>query len=143
MTDTEVIVRKFYAALSRGEADAALALLDEEVKWIEAERTPYYTGEVIGVAAVVKTVLEPINRDFENFAVTASDFLTDANRTAAFGLYTGRHRTSGGDLRAPFVHVWTVRESAIVGFVQYTDSAAWTDATRSPPSAMVPKPAYF
>jgi hypothetical protein len=127
MTDTESVVRKFYSALSRGEAEAAIALLDPEVKWTEAERTPYYGGELTGPDTVVKTVFEPIGRDFECFAVTPQDFITQDDRTAALGLYTG-HFHAGGELRAPFVHVWTVRSGRIVRFTQHTDSAAWADA---------------
>jgi len=142
MTDTESIVRKFYSSLSRGEAEAALALLDPEVKWTEAERTPYYGGELIGPDAVVKTVFEPIGRDFEGFAVTAEGFITQDDRTVALGLYTGRFR-AGGELRAPFVHVWTVRDARIVRFAQYTDSAAWADAILGKSSTHSPRPALF
>ena len=83
---------------------------------------------MIGGDAVLKTVLGPIGRVFENFAATPLDFLTEGDRTVAFGLYTGKFRSSGGELRAPFVHLWTVRDGMIVDFSQYTDSAGWTEA---------------
>lgn len=142
MSHTETVVRDFYAALGRGEAPAALALLDPEVKWTEAELTPYYTGDVTGSAAIVKTVFEPIGRDFEDFAVTAEDFVTQGDRTAAFGVYTGRFRT-GGALRAPFVHLWTVRNGNIVRFIQYTDSTAWTNAILDQAPTARSRPAFF
>ncbi len=128
MTDTETVIRAFYAALTRGEPEAALRLLDAQVKWTEAERTPYYAGEVTGVDAIVATVLGPVTRDFEDFAVTPNDFVSGGDRTAAFGQYTGRFRGSNGTLSAPFVHLWTVHAGKIVRFVQYTDSASWADA---------------
>lgn len=141
MTDTESIVRSFYAALGRGDLEAAFALLDKQVKWTEAERSPYYAGEVTGVYAIVDTVLGPLGRDFVNFAATPSDFLTQGDRTAAFGLYTGRFRPSGTLLRAPFVHLWTVRNGRLARFVQYTDSAAWSATMQSPDAETMPKPA--
>ncbi len=131
MSDTEAIVRNFYAALGRGDALSALALLDGAVEWTEAERSPYYAGTTKGVDAVVKTVLEPINRDFEDFVCAPSDFITQGDRTASFGCYTGRARRSGEALSAPFVHVWTVRGGKIARFVQYTDSAAWAGLSRA------------
>jgi ketosteroid isomerase-like protein len=138
MADTESVVRAFYDVLARGERESALALLDKQIKWTEAERTPYYTGELIGVEAVVETVLGPVSRDFEDFAVIPVDFLTQGDRTAAFGRYTGRFRM-GGELNAPFVHLWTVRNGVIVRFLQYTDSAAWTAAILKAASAVAPK----
>jgi uncharacterized protein len=128
MTDTESVVRAFYSALGQGDANAALALLDKDVRWSEAERVSYYTGEVRGVDAVVKTVFEPINRDFDNFAVNMKEVIAQNDRATALGIYTGRGRVSGRDLNAPFVHAWTVRDGKLTTFQQYTDSAAWTEA---------------
>ena len=128
MTNPDASVRGFYAALGRGDLDAALALLDEQVKWIEAELSPYYTSELTGAAAILETVLRPVGRDFEGFAASPSDFLSEADRTAAFGLYIGRSRSTGRLLRAPFVHLWSVHAGKLVRFVQYTDSAVWDAA---------------
>src|ERR1700728_1469076 len=105
MPEAEDMVRAFYDALAKGDLDRGLGLLNPQVRWLEAERTPYYTGQLVGRDAVVETVLGPVSKAFENFAVTPSEFVTQGDRTAAFGQYTGRH-SSGGDLRAPFVHLW-------------------------------------
>lgn len=128
MTEAEGVVRSFYAALGRGDNAAALALLSPGIEWTEAERSPYYAGAAVGVEAVVETVLAPIGRDFDDFACTPDDFVSQGERTASFGFYTGRAKASGCALRAPFAHVWTVRDGAITRFVQYTDSALWAEA---------------
>ncbi|WP_301149802.1 nuclear transport factor 2 family protein [Mycobacterium simiae] len=126
--EPELVVKAFYANLARGAAQEAISLLHPQLRWTEAERTPYYTGELTSVDAVVATVLEPIMRDFDDFAVHATEYVAQGDRIAAAGRYTGRHRRSGGILDAPFVHLWTVRDGAIVRFVQHTDSASWNDA---------------
>jgi hypothetical protein len=41
------------------------ALLDDEVKWTEAETAPYYSGTWIGPEAVRKNVFEPSNREWK------------------------------------------------------------------------------
>ena len=128
VTDTENVVRAFYSALARGDVTTALAHLDPAIEWEEAEKSPYYAGVVTGVEAVVRTVLDPIARDYDDFACTPSDFVTQGARTASFGLYTGRARAGGGTLSAPFVHLWTVRRGLIKRFLQHTDSAAWSEA---------------
>ena len=130
MEDTENIVQKFYAALGRGDVAEAVALMSPQIEWLEAERTPYYAGLVIGPDKVVETVLKPVNKDFENFAITEQHYITQGSRTAATGVYRGRQRQTGRELRAPFVHVWEVVDGMIVRFTQYTDSGAWAEANQ-------------
>ncbi|WP_181969712.1 nuclear transport factor 2 family protein [Paraburkholderia sp. DHOC27] len=128
MSDTETTVRSLYAALERGDAAAALALFDPHIKWTEAKSSPYYQGTVEGVDAVVKTVLEPIANDFDKFVIEPVQFVTESDRCAAFGLYSGPVRATGRHLEADFVHLWTVRDGRLTSFRQYTDGAAWIEA---------------
>jgi ketosteroid isomerase-like protein len=130
MEDTESIVKELYAALARGDVAGAVALMSPQIEWLEAERTPYYAGLVVGPDKVVETVFKPVNKDFENFAIAELDYITQGSRTAARGVYRGRRRQTGRELRAPFVHVWQVVDGKIVRFTQYTDSAAWADANQ-------------
>jgi ketosteroid isomerase-like protein len=130
MEDTKSIVQKLYVALAGGDVASAVALMSPRIEWLEAEHKPYYTGLVIGPDKVVETVLVPVNKDFENFTVTEQDYITQGSRTAAMGVYRGRQRQTGRELRAPFVHVWEVIDGKIVRFTQYADSGAWTDATQ-------------
>jgi ketosteroid isomerase-like protein len=132
MSKPENVVRSLYAALERGDVSAALGLMDPHIKWTEASRSPYYHGETEGTDAIVQHVLEPIGRDFETFTITAKEFMTDGDRCAAFGTYGGRVRSTGCELHADFVHVWTTRGDLIVGFRQYTDTAAWSEAFSLP-----------
>ena len=130
MNATEDVVRSLYAALARGDVPAAVALMSPTVQWLEAEHTPYYAGLVVGPDKVVETVFKPVNEDFENFALTEHDYITQGSRTAAMGVYRGRQRQTGRELKAPFVHVWEVTEGKITRFTQYTDSGAWEEANQ-------------
>ncbi len=130
MDSTEAVVRSLYAALARGDVPAAVALISPRVEWLEAEHTPYYAGLVVGPSKVVETVFEPVNRDFENFAITEQTYITQNTRTAAIGVYRGRQRQTGRELKAPFVHVWEVIDGKVVRFTQYTDSGAWAEANQ-------------
>jgi ketosteroid isomerase-like protein len=128
VTDALDIVRRFYSLLAAGKVPDALSLLAPDIEWTEAERSPYYAGTVRGPAAVVETVLGPIGGDFDGFSAAPADFITQDDRVAAFGIYSGVSKATSGKLLAPFVHCWTVRAGHLVRFVQYTDSAAWTEA---------------
>jgi ketosteroid isomerase-like protein len=130
MQDTESIVQRLYLALARGDVAGAVALMSPQIEWLEAEHTPYYAGLVIGPDKVVETVFGPVNKDFENFAITEQNYITQGTRTAAIGVYRGRQRQTRRELRAPFVHIWEVIDGKIVRFTQYTDSGAWAEANQ-------------
>ncbi len=106
-------------------------MLSPAIEWTEAERFPYFDGTVTGPGAVATTIFAPISHDFDDFAATPSDFVSQDDRTVSFGLYTGRAKIGGGELRAPFVHLWTAQAGLLVRFVQYTDTAAWAEALKA------------
>jgi uncharacterized protein len=130
MDDAENVVRSLYGALARGDVPAAVALMSPRVEWLEAEHTPYYAGLVVGSDKVVETVFEPVNKDFENFALTEQTYITQGGRTGAIGVYRGRQRQTGRELKAPFVHIWEVSDGKIMRFTQFTDSGAWAEANQ-------------
>jgi uncharacterized protein len=131
MTEAETIMRHFYGALARGDSGAAFALFSPTIEWTSAERSPYYAGTVTGTEAIVAKVFAPINQDFDGFASTPSDFVSQDDRIVSFGVYTGRAKIGGRALNAPFAHVWTVRDGRIVRFIQYTESGAWAEALKT------------
>jgi ketosteroid isomerase-like protein len=118
------VVKSFYEALGRGDALAALALLDDAVKWTEAAAAPYYSGTWIGPEAVRTNLFEPLGREWAAFAVIPDSFAVEDSIVAAFGTYTGIYRATGKSLTAPFAHRWEVIAWKITDFRQYTDTAA-------------------
>jgi ketosteroid isomerase-like protein len=78
--DSLATVKLFYSLLASGDSSAALQLLDPEIEWTEAERTPYFAGTMIGPDAVIAGLFAPLARDFDNFITTPSDFVTERDR---------------------------------------------------------------
>ena len=128
MDDALALVRRFYSLLAEGDAPGALGLLDPEIEWTEAERTPYFAGTMHGVDSVVSQLFGPLNVDFDDFKTVPHEFVTEAARVVAFGTYTGIVKKSSRSMSAPFVHLWTVSDSRLRRFRQYTDSAPWSEA---------------
>jgi uncharacterized protein len=122
------VVHRFYALLAKGDLPGALGLLDPAIERTEAERTPYFSGLMRGVDAVVAGLFEPLGRDFDNFSTVPDEFITDGERVVSIGRYSGIMKSTGRTMSAPFVHVWTVADGRLRRFVQYTDSAAWNEA---------------
>jgi uncharacterized protein len=133
--DSLTTVKLLYSLLSGGDNSGALQLLDPQVEWTEAERTPYFNGTMIGFNgtmigpdAIIGGLFAPLACDFENFTTTPSDFVTESDRVVSFGRYKGVRRSNGSSMSAPFVHLWTVSNGRLRRFVQFTDSAAWNEA---------------
>lgn len=132
MDEALPVVQRFYGLLAAGDSTAALELLDPDVEWTEAERTPYFVGPMRGIDAVVSGLFEPLRRDFDNFMTIPHEFVTEGNRVVAFGRYSGVAKKFDRVMSAPFVHFWTVSEGRLRRFIQYTDSSAWNE-TLAPP----------
>lgn len=126
--DALATVKLFYSSLASGDGSATLGLLDPEIEWTEAERTPYFNGTMRGPEAVVLGLFAPLVRDFDNFTTTPSDFVTEGSKVVSFGQYSGISKRNGRKMTAPFVHVWTVSNGRLQRFVQFTDSARWNEA---------------
>ena len=123
--DKLATVKRFYLLLAARDNYAALQLLDSEIEWTEAERTPYFAGTMYGIDAVIAGLFAPLARDFENFTTTPSDFVAERDRVVSMGRYSGVCKRNDRLMSAPFVHLWTVSNNRLRKFVQFTDSAPW------------------
>jgi uncharacterized protein len=61
VNDPLSVVQRFYSLLIARDSGGALGLLDPDVEWTEAERTPYYIGTMHGVDAVVSGLFMPLS----------------------------------------------------------------------------------
>ena len=128
MTSLE-IVKSFYDALGRGDASAALGLLDDSMQWTEAEGFPYSSGTWVGPQAVLKNLLAPLGRDWLNFSATPDAYTVEGSVVVAFGTYTGTFKRTGAAVRAAFAHRWEVVGGKATNFQQYTDTALFRKST--------------
>ena len=128
MSNPIEIVKSFYAALDRGDIFSALATLDDELEWTEAERAPYYTGTWHSPEDVYDKLFVPLLRDWEGFSLTPHDFIGSGERVVSLGAYSGTFKATGKAVTAPFAHAWIVRGDRISRFIQYTDTAKIREA---------------
>ena len=116
------LVRNFYQAIAAGDAAGVMSLLHAQLEWTEAEGFPYYSGTWRTPAEVVEKLLVPIARDWDEFSAAPNDFIVDGDRVVSIGAYGGVNRATGKSMRAPFVHVWRIRDGKLAGFDMYTDT---------------------
>jgi len=124
----EAVVRGFYDALGRGDVTGVLGLMDANVEWTEAERFPYYTGTWVGPDAVRDNLLARLAQDWDGFAATADEYVTEGDRVVSMGAYSGTFKRTGRHVVAAFAHRWTVRNGKIASFLMFTDTAKILEA---------------
>jgi ketosteroid isomerase-like protein len=115
------IIRSLYDALGRGDARSVLPLLDPDIEWTEAEGFPL-AGTFHGPQEVIARVLVKLAEDWHDFQTLPEEFVDGGSDIVALGHYSGTNKATGRSFRAPFAHVWKVRDGKAVRYVQYTDT---------------------
>lgn len=119
MTNVE-IVKQIY----EGGLEAALA---PGIEWYPAENNPTAAteGPIIGLDAVL-TANDPegnLARFWETFDTQPLRFHDAGDVVVVEARYQGKSRLTGRDLDAQVCHIWTLQDSRVVRFQQYTDTA--------------------
>ncbi len=116
------LVEQLYAGFASGDLPAVLATMAPDIEWTEAEGYPY-AGTYVGQDAVVQSVFARLATEWEGYRAVPDSYVAEGDTVVALGHYSGRYNKTGKGFRAPFVHVWTARNGALVKFVQHTDTA--------------------
>jgi ketosteroid isomerase-like protein len=124
------VIRDWYATLAAGKVADALAMLDPEIEWIEAESSPYgERGPLSGPEAVLDEVWRPLQRDWERIAVEPQELIELPSGVLALIRYRGIRRGTGARLDAQGAHLWDVRGERVTRFRGFADTHALQVAT--------------
>ena len=117
------IARAAYAAFSRGDIPAILALLDEDIEWI----TPALPGvQGYGVKhghAGVMQFFQSVGQTWEFEAFEPRDFIANDDMLAVRGYVRAKARQTGKLAESDWVMVWRFRDGKCVHFQEFTDTA--------------------
>jgi ketosteroid isomerase-like protein len=119
------VVRGVYDSHERRATGDLVSLLAPDVHWWQARNHPYANpdGPWIGVGAVVREVVEPINGEWDAFITRVDAVLDAGEQVVVHGEYTGTYRATGRAIAAPVCVVYTVHDGVITEFRQYVDTA--------------------
>lgn len=125
MTHATDLIRRFYAALSNGDAPTALGMMADNIQWTTMW---HYKVEGLGPQKVAEGLLMPLMAEWSSFALTPTEYVTEGETVISLGRFTGVHGASGKSVDAGYAHVWTVRDGKIAQFRQYIDTLAVAEA---------------
>jgi ketosteroid isomerase-like protein len=121
-------VRASYEAFGRGDLDGALAMMDADIEWHQAQGLPH-GGVYQGLAAVRAAVFDPLDAEWwEDFRADPDEVMALGDDVVVLGRYTARAKATGAALDVPFAHVWRFRDGRAVRFHQFTDTRGWVAA---------------
>ena len=124
MAENTAISTKMYEDFAKGDVPAVLAVLDEDIRWFEAEGNPLWLGApAIGPQQVVEQVFTRLMQDYYGFTITVNRIVGLGNTVVMEGRYSGSGKASGRTLDAQVAHVWDFKDGKAVRFQQYVDTA--------------------
>jgi ketosteroid isomerase-like protein len=127
--DNIAVIRGMYESFSTGDVTSVLDQMHQHIEWCQAEnfiyadRSPYR-----GPQAVLEGVFMRLASEWADFKVMPEEWLDAGNHIVVLGIYSGRHKESGKEVRAQFAHIWGVTHGRVVRFQQYTDTKQFADA---------------
>jgi ketosteroid isomerase-like protein len=116
------LVRRVYEAFAVGDIPGVLGFLAVDVHWTEAAGGPY-GGVFIGPDAVLNNVFMKLGGEWDGYAAVPSEFIADGATVVVLGEYSGTYKATGKSFKAPFAHVWKLKDGKAASFHQYTDTA--------------------
>jgi uncharacterized protein len=128
MPSNREIVARSYDAFERGDLDAVVGDMDDEIVWEQAQGLPH-GGVYHGLAEVRRAIFEPLHDEWwDEFHAVPGDVVDAGDTVVVLGRYTGIAKGTAKRLDVPYVHVWTLRDGKAVRFRQFLDTAGWVEA---------------
>lgn len=117
------VVKDFYDSFVRGDIDAVVATLSDDLDWRESEnfllgdRNPY-----LSPAAVVEGVFGRIAKEFQDYQAGPTELIDGGKVVVAVGRSKGIMASTGKPFDAQYMHVVRVANGKIVSFHQLIDT---------------------
>jgi hypothetical protein len=116
------LVQRVYEAFAVGDIPSVLGFLAADVHWTEAAGGPY-GGVFVGPEAVLNNVFMKLGGEWNGYAAVPREFIADGATVVVLGEYSGTYKATGRSFKAPFAHVWKLKDGKAASFHQYTDTA--------------------
>jgi ketosteroid isomerase-like protein len=113
------LIQSGYEAFGRGDIQAVLDILSDDVEWNVTEVLPQ--GAHLRGKEDVGGFFQRLGGIWEGLNIEVDDFCASGDRVCVIGRGSGS--VEGKQTGYGFVHAWTVRDGAAVKFDEYADPA--------------------
>lgn len=115
------IIKKFYESFKTKDRQTCLQVCSEDIEWTVLKGMPN-GGTFVGRDAVFDRYFPELLSSFSEFHAVPEEFLEAGENVIVLGRYRGIGKSTGRPFDSPFVHVYTLKDSRISRFRQYTDT---------------------
>jgi uncharacterized protein len=113
--------RAMYEAFGRGDVEAVLREMDDNVEWFYPEGAIYQTQ--VGPQAIAANVFAAVAKEITDFTVTVDEYVDGGDVVCTIGRYGGTGAETGKPLNNDFVHVLRFgADGKLVRYQEYTDT---------------------
>ena len=131
-------VKGFFAAIGRGDREALLKLVDEDIEWMIPGRDWPLAGAHRGHAGVMD-LLETASQSLET-STQPQEFIAQGDRVLVVGTATGRVKATNKPFEDEWIFAITVRDGKVTSIREYVDTQALARASE-PDTSPAPSPA--
>lgn len=126
------IVDRLYKAFAKGDIPGAVATMDPNIVWNEAESFPYADkNPYIGPDAVLNGVFARIGAEWAYWNLTGIQLHEMANNMVLSTLrYQAKHKKTGKVIDSQAAHLFTLKDGKVVALQQFTDTRQVGEAMR-------------
>jgi ketosteroid isomerase-like protein len=122
--DNRALVQRGYDAFGRGDIEALLALLDENVEWITPGPSELPTAGRRRGRQQVAEFFKGVDNLFEIQRFEPESFVSEGDRVVVLGSETTRVKATGKVLDMRWAHAFTVRNGKVAVLEEYQDTSA-------------------
>jgi ketosteroid isomerase-like protein len=116
------VLRTGYAAFASWDVPIVLALLDPDVRWVEASGGPF-AGTFVGPEDVAAGVFGRVASEWAEFHVEPEEYIASGDAVAVLGTCRGTYRSTGKSMTSRFVHLYRFRDGRITRYESIDDTA--------------------
>lgn len=115
------IVQKLNEFIKNKELDKIRPLLHKNIKWNQMKGFPN-GGEYIGADEIFQHIFKGFNENWTNWEIEVKEVIETEDDILEIGIYKGIYKESGKQLKADFIHRYSIKDGIISHFKQYTDT---------------------
>ncbi|MBC9035236.1 nuclear transport factor 2 family protein [Sphingomonas sp. JC676] len=120
-------VKDFFAAIARGDKEALLGLVAEDIEWIIPGEDWPLAGTYRGHAGLAD-LLETASRSIET-STEPREFVAQGDRVLVIGFARGRIKATNKTFEDDWIFAITVRDGRLTSIREYVDTQALARAT--------------
>jgi uncharacterized protein len=129
-TETNIqTVKDFFAAIGRGDSEALLALVAQDIEWIIPGEDWPLAGTHRGHAGLAN-LLETASRSMET-STEPREFVAQGDRVMVVGFARGKVQATNKTFKDDWIFAITVRDGKLTNIREYVDTQALARAARS------------